>query len=361
MKIIYLSYLFIFTKINKKMSYYIKFFILTILFFSCQNKNDILSIQSPNSNISLEFTLKNGIPIYSIKKHNKVIINESKLGIILKDGIELINMFKIKNQNKKSFNTTWEPLYGEEKIITNNYNQLNIELQQNEITLKINFKIYNDGIGFRYEVPNQSSINNYDIIDEKTEFNLSKKDSAWWIPAFSYRRYEFLYANTLIDDISKKNFSKYVEDISYDTQGIDAAQTPLTIKKNNGIFISIHEADLTNYSSMTLAPRGNGSLEAELYPWSDGTKVKLENKILTPWRTIQIADNSSDLLNSNLILNLNDDPDKNIDYSWVKPGKYMGIWWEMIGTNQSSWGSGAYHGATTDKIMKYIKLCVSKI
>ena len=115
MKIIYLSYLFIFTKINKKMSYYIKFFILTILFFSCQNKNDILSIQSPNSNISLEFTLKNGVPIYSVKKYNKIIIHKSKLGINLKNGLELSNNFKIKNQNKKSFNLSWKPLYGEEK------------------------------------------------------------------------------------------------------------------------------------------------------------------------------------------------------------------------------------------------------
>jgi len=339
---------------NKKMSYCIKFFTIILLFFSCQKKSNLLYIESPNSNISLEFTLKNGVPIYSVKKYNKIIIHKSKLGINLKNGLELSNNFKIKNQNKKSFNSSWKPLYGEEKEIINNYNELNIELLQNEITVNIHFKIYDDGIGFRYEIPNQNTINNYDIIDEKTEFNLSKIDSAWWIPAFSYRRYEFLYANTSIDEISKKVFSKYVEDISYDTQGIDAAQTPLTIKKDNGIFISIHEADLTNYSSMTLAPRGNGSLEVELYPWSDGTKVKLENKILTPWRTIQIADNSSDLLNSNLILNLNDDPNENIDYSWVKPSKYMGIWWEMIGTNESTWWPSRNHGANTDKVLKYM-------
>ena len=161
-------------------------------------------------------------------------------------------------------------------------------------------------------------------MDEITEFNLSSKDSAWWIPGFSYRRYEFLYANTGIDDISKKVYSDLVEDISYDSLGIDAAHTPLTIKKNNGIFISIHEANLVDYSSMTLSPKGKGSLEVELYPWSDGIKVKSDNGIKSSWRTIHIADSSSGLLESNLILNLNDDPDEKEDFSWDKPGKYMG-------------------------------------
>ena len=169
-------------------------------------------------------------------------------------------------------------------------------LSQNKKNLTIEFKVFNDGIGFRYLVPNQESIKNYDIINEITQFNISKNDSAWWVPAFSYRRYEFLYANTKIDEISKKKFSELVEDLSQDTLGINAAQTPLTIKKENGIYISIHEANLINFSSMTIAPMGNGVLEAELYPWSDGTKVKSDNSIKSPWRTIQIADNSSELL-----------------------------------------------------------------
>lgn len=333
---------------------YIKLLILLIIIYSCENKNNYLIIKSPNKNISLEFKIDDGIPNYTVKKYNKTIIKKSNLGINLKKNLELSNNFKINKYNKKSFNSSWKPLYGEEKKITNNYNNLFIELYQNEVKLNLHFKIYDDGIGFRYEIPNQNSIKNYDIIDEITEFNLSENDSAWWIPAFAYRRYEFLYANTSIDEISKKNFSKYVEDISYDTQGIDAAQTPLTIKKNNGFFISIHEADLTNYSSMTLAAKGNGKLEAELYPWSDGTKVKLKNRIITPWRTIQIADNSSDLLTSNLILNLNEDPKKGEDFSWVKPGKYMGIWWEMIGTNESTWWPSKNHGANTNKVLEYI-------
>ena len=127
--------------------------------------------------------------------------------------------------------------------------------------------------------------------------------------------------------ISQDYFSKNVEDISYDTLGIDAAHTPLTIKKSNGSYISIHEANLIDFSSMTLAPRGQGKLAVELYPWADGIKVKSNDGINSPWRTIQIANSSSELLNSNLILNLNEDPDEEKDFSWVKPGKYMGVWW----------------------------------
>ena len=295
-----------------------------------------------------------GLKSYGINKGDKIIVSNSSLGLILKNGIDLTKGFKIKNQKQTSFKNNWNPLFGEYKTIKNNYNQLTLELNNNETEINIEFRIYNDGVAFRYILPMQKSIQNYDLMDEITEFNLSSKDSAWWIPGFSYRRYEFLYANTGIDDISKKVYSDLVEDISYDSLGIDAAHTPLTIKKNNGIFISIHEANLVDYSSMTLSPKGKGSLEVELYPWSDGIKVKSDNGIKSSWRTIHIADNSSGLLESNLILNLNDDPDQKEDFSWVKPGKYMGVWWEMIGTNESTWWPSKYHGANTKKVFNYI-------
>jgi len=332
--------------------YFIILFFL--IFISCNKDSNIYLIKSPNGNIQLEFILDNGSPYYKIDKNNIKIIEKSKLGIILKDEKKLDHNFKILNVQSNVYNSVWEPLYGEEKEIKNSYNELEIILNQDESNLKIIFRVFDDGVGFRYEIENQEDIKNYDIIDEKTEFKLSKKDTAWWIPAFSYRRYEFLYAKTPVDNISKEIYSQLVEDIRYDTLGIDAAHTPFTIKKENGIYLSIHEANLTDYSSMTLASRGNGLLEAELYPWSDGTKVKAEEYIISPWRTIQISDNSSDLLNSNLILNLNEDPDNSIDYSWVKPGKYMGIWWEMIGTNESTWWPSINHGANTKKVLEYM-------
>ncbi len=332
--------------------YILSLFILII--FSCKNNKNSYYLNSPDGEIKLEFNLKNGVPLYKISKNDNLIIDYSKLGIILNGKTDLDKDFKIINTNRKTHNTSWKTLFGEQKEIINNYNELEVILDQENKKLNITFRVFDDGIGFRYKIENQENINDYNIVDEKTEFKLSKNDTAWWIPAFSYRRYEFLYAKTPIDDISKNIYSKEVEDIRYDTLGIDAAHTPLTIKKENGIFISIHEADLNDYSSMTLAPLGNGLIEAELYPWSDGIKVKSDEKIISPWRTIQISDNSSDLLDSNLILNLNDDPDSLEDFSWVKPGKYMGIWWEMIGTNESTWWPSDNHGANTKKVLEYI-------
>ena len=275
--------------------------ILAITVISC-NSNNNKNLSSPDGKINIDFRIDNGVPSYSVKKNNSIIVNDSEMGILFSDGTDLSSNLSIKSSSQKSFNEDWHPLYGEEEKINNHYNELKISLTNQNNEFDIIFRAYDDGIAFKYVVPEQKNFSNYNIIDEKTEFNLSSKDSALWIPAFSYRRYEFLHAFSSVDDISKEFFSKHVEDISYDTLGIDAAHTPLTIKMNDGSFISIHEANLVDFSSMTLAPRGGGNLEVELYPWADGIKVKSNNGINSPWRTIQIANSSSDLLNSNLIL-----------------------------------------------------------
>ena len=327
--------------------------LLSIISVSCSYNNSII-LESPNNKIKLNFELVDGVPTYSVNNKNKKVINSSKMGLLFNNKIDFSKNLTLSETKSKSFNDSWRPLHGEEEIIVNNYNELMVSLANDKYQMDIFFRVYNDGIAFKYVIPQQDGLNSYDIIDEVTEFNLSSKDSALWIPAFSYRRYEFLYANSSVDDISKKYYSKNVEDISYDTLGIDAAHTPLTIKKNNNLYISIHEANLVDYSSMTLKPKGNGKLEVELYPWSDGIKVKSTNGINSPWRMVQIANNSSELLDSNIILNLNDDPDVSQDFSWVKPGKYMGVWWEMIGTNESTWWPSKNHGANNSKVMKYI-------
>jgi len=324
-----------------------------ILFISCGMNNQVVT-KSPDLSVELTFKVNDGSPLYSIKKNNKIIVDESLLGLMLKNNLDFTTDLKIKSISSSSHSSKWSPAFGEEKNILNEYNQMKVLLSKDSLEMLLLFKIFDDGVAFKYEVPNQKNIISYDIIDEKTEFNLSSDDKAWWIPAFSYRRYEFLHAFSSVDSISKKYFSENVEDITYDSLGIDAVHTPFTLKKKNGFYVSIHEANLVNYSSMTLAPKGDGLLEAELYPWSDGTKVKLNSNISSPWRTIQIAENSSDLLLSNMILNLNDDPDQGKDFSWVKPGKYMGVWWEMIGTNESTWWPSANHGANNKKVTKYI-------
>ena len=339
---------------NQKNNFSIIYLLLIFILISCTNtSNKILT--SPDNKIELSFEIIDGEAFYSINKDDKSVIKKSKLGILLENKLNIGKNLEIIKVSTSSKNSSWSPDFGEFDEIIDNYKNLDVSLSNGEINFNIVFRVYNDGVAFKYHVPNQSGITNYNVIDEYSEFNLNSDDTAWWIPGFSYRRYEFLYAESAIDKISKKFFSENIEDISYDTLGIDAAHTPLTIKKTNGLHVSIHEAKLINYSSMTLAPRGDGKLEVELYPWSDGiTKVKLEKEIISPWRYIQIADNSSELLMSNLILNLNDDPDENKDFSWVKPGKYMGVWWEMIGTNESTWWESKYHGAKTEKVKNYL-------
>ena len=339
---------------NQKNNFSIIYLLLIFILISCTNtSNKILT--SPDNKIELGFEIIDGEAFYSINKDDKSVIKKSKLGILLENKLNIGKNLEIIKVSTSSKNSSWSPDFGEFDEIIDNYKNLDVSLSNGEIIFNIVFRVYNDGVAFKYHVPNQSGITNYNVIDEYSEFNLNSDDTAWWIPGFSYRRYEFLYAESAIDKISKKFFSENIEDISYDTLGIDAAHTPLTIKKTNGLHVSIHEAKLINYSSMTLAPRGDGKLEVELYPWSDGiTKVKLEKEIISPWRYIQIADNSSELLMSNLILNLNDDPDENKDFSWVKPGKYMGVWWEMIGTNESTWWESKYHGAKTEKVKNYL-------
>jgi len=339
---------------NQKNNFSIIYLLLIFILISCTNtSNKILT--SPDNKIELSFEIIDGEAFYSINKDDKSVIKKSKLGILLENKLNIGKNLEIIKVSTSSNNSSWSPDFGEFDEIIDNYKNLDVSLSNGEINFNIVFRVYNDGVAFKYHVPNQGGITNYNVIDEYSEFNLNSDDTAWWIPGFSYRRYEFLYAESAIDKISKKFFSENIEDISYDTLGIDAAHTPLTIKKTNGLHVSIHEAKLINYSSMTLAPRGDGKLEVELYPWSDGiTKVKLEKEIISPWRYIQIADNSSELLMSNLILNLNDDPAENKDFSWVKPGKYMGVWWEMIGTNESTWWQSKYHGAKTKKVKNYL-------
>ena len=339
---------------NQKINFSIIYLLLIFNLISC-TKTSNKTLTSPDNKIGLNFEIIDGEAFYSINKDEKSVIKKSKLGILLENKLNIGKDLEIIKVSTSSNNSSWTPDFGEFDEIIDNYKKLDVTLSNGEINFNIVFRAYNDGVAFKYHVPNQSGITNYNVIDEYSEFNLNSDDTAWWIPGFSYRRYEFLYAESAIDKISKKFFSENIEDISYDTLGIDAAHTPLTIKKTNGLHVSIHEAKLINYSSMTLAPRGDGKLEVELYPWSDGiTKVKLEKEIISPWRYIQIAENSSELLMSNLILNLNDDPDDNKDFSWVKPGKYMGVWWEMIGTNESTWWESKYHGAKTEKVKNYL-------
>ena len=304
------------------------------LFSSCIYQNNKMSVKSPDGKIAVVFKLINGEAFYSVSK-TKLIIDDSKLGFIFKNLPALNKDFKIVNISRSSFDEIWTQPWGEVKNIRNNYNELKIELQESsKLKRKLNiiFKVYNDGVGFRYEVPEQENIGYVEITDEETEFNFTYNYDAWWIKAYQNNRYEYLYKKNKISEL-------------------DTVHTPVTFE-GNGLYISLHEANLTDFASMTIFKAESTKLACDLVPWSDGVKVKTNVPFETPWRTIRIADKPGDLITSYLILNLNE-PNKIEDVSWIKPMKYIGIWWAMhIG--KYTWESGEKHGATTVNALEYI-------
>ena len=330
--------------------------ILAIYIFSCssENLNAPFEITSPNNSLRSVISMDEGVPYYSLAFNGTLIVDKSRLGINT-DKFLLSDQLKVIKVKKRSQNKSWEQVWGEQKIVQDNYNELELTLlctaEKNKMILR--FRMFNDGMGFRYEIPKQGKISDFTILDELTEFNLAEDSPSWWIPAYEYRRYEFLYANTLISEISRDKFSELVENLSGPRIGPEAVQTPFTTQRKDGTVITIHEANLANYSSMALKATGTKKLECDLFPWSDGTKVKTSVPMQSPWRTVIVGANPRDIVMSTLTLNLNE-PNKLSNTSWIEPGKYIGIWWEMIGTNQSTWGSGQNHGATTEKVMKYI-------
>lgn len=305
-----------------------------------KEKSSIFCVSSPDGRIQVDFILKNGVPYYTVRYHNKTVMNASKMGFSFKNEKSLDSHFFIAGNKYDSFDQTWTQPWGEAKNIRNQYNELKVNLEEaTEPRRKMNvvFRVYNCGLGFRYELPKQTNLSNLEIMEEKTEFALTGDHEAWWIPAYQKDRYEYLYNNTSVSSIS---------------QSFRAVHTPLTMKTAEGLYLSIHEADLTDYSSMTLMPQKDLTLKSDLVPWSDGVKVKGSTPLTTPWRTIQIAENPGDLITCYLILNLNE-PNLLGDVSWIKPGKYIGIWWGMH-LEKYTWGPGPKHGATTENAKRYI-------
>tara|TARA_B100000900_G_scaffold72404_2_gene57651 strand:- start:1823 stop:3952 length:2130 start_codon:yes stop_codon:yes gene_type:complete len=337
----------------KKISQLFSVFLITLFYFTgCSSTGT--SVKSPDNTLSLNVVSEGGHIFYSVSKNKTEIIEKSKLGII-SDKFNLSEGLKIANISYNNKNEEWTQVWGEQKVVQDHYNEmiLSLESNSNDFSLIVRFKLYDDGLGFRYEIDKNEEIIPFSILDEKTEFKLTEDSESWWIPAYAYRRYEFLYANTLISEINRDKFSELVEHLHDPRIGPEAVQTPFTTQRKDGITIAIHEANLTNYSSMTLKANGTSHLECDLIPWSDGDKVKTQTPMVSPWRTIIVGNNPSEIIMSTITLNLNE-PNKIQDVSWIQPGKYIGLWWEMIGTNQSTWGSGPHHGATTEKVKKYI-------
>ena len=305
---------------------------------------ETLKVASPDGNIVFHVSDDNGLPGYRIDFRGKEVIGSSALGLEFKGVEGFVRELKITDHKKTQQDSTWEQPWGERRLVRDQHNELAVTFARtekkssNHFTLRV--RVFNDGIGFRYEVPQQKKLadnrqGKIDIIDEKTTFSLPapEQTKTWWIPSRGWNRYEYLYNTTMLDVV-------------------DRVHTPVTFKSPTGVHLSIHEAALVDYAAMTLDQQRNGVLKADLTPWSDGVRVKTQLPFKTPWRTIQIAAEATGLLNSDLILNLNE-PNKLGDVSWVEPGKYVGIWWGMhVGT--ATWGSGEKHGATTAETKRHM-------
>ncbi|WP_392343743.1 glycoside hydrolase family 97 protein [Pseudoalteromonas prydzensis] len=301
---------------------------------ACSQEPNRHSVHSPNNQIHITVQLNDkGQLTYQVDKNDTQLLMPSKLGFTLQKQPTL-ETFEIISSQIKSFKKDWQAVWGERKNITNEYNELFIALKDKQSERKINmrFRAYDDGIAFRYEFPQQTALSNVVIMDEKTQFNLAQDYQSWWIEA-DYDSYEKLYKQSPVSQV-------------------EHVQTPFTMRSKNGVHLSIHEAALTDYASMTLKHEHNSQLSAELVPWQDGTKVKTKVPFRTPWRTLQIADSAAQLASSDLILNLNE-ANKISETAWIKPMKYIGIWWGIhLGVH--TWQEGERHAATTERAMQYI-------
>ena len=293
---------------------------------------------SPNGNVVVSFSLnKQGIPFYKISYKNKPVIKESSLGFLLKGSESLTENFKILDAQKTNFKETWQPVWGEETEILNHYNELLVSLEQTTSLRKMNirFRVYNEGVGFRYEFPQQKELTYFVISEELSQFAMAGDHTAWWIPG-DYDTQEYDYTECKLSQIREQMPQAVIKNVCQTPFSPTGVQTSLMMKSQDGLYINLHEAALVNYPCMHLNLDDKKFIfQSHLTPDAQGNKGHLYTPYHTPWRTIMVSDDARDILASRLILNLND-PCALPDTSWIKPVKYIGVWWEMI-TGKSSW------------------------
>ena len=316
-----------------------KYFVsVLVMVFSILGMN-AQELKSPNGNFKMIFALENdGTPTYQLFMKNKEIIKKSKLGLELqKDKKSLLNDFKLVNEVRNTFDETWKTVWGEETEIRNHYNELALTLKQNETERQviIRFRLFNDGLGFRYEFPEQKNLTYFVVKEERTEFAMTGDHTAFWIPG-DYDTQEYDFTESKLTEIRKLFRGAVSENASQKQFSDTGVQTSLMLKTADGIYINIHEAALINYSCMHLnLDDKNLVFQSHLTPDAKGNKGHLQAPCVSPWRTIIASADARDILASRMTLNLNE-PCKIEDTSWIKPVKYIGVWWEMI-TGKSSW------------------------
>nr|WP_314247510.1 glycoside hydrolase family 97 protein [Capnocytophaga leadbetteri] len=329
---------------------------------------------SPDGNVVLSFSLKaDGTPTYKMTYKGKPVINESTLGFTLKKDEPLTNHFKVVSDSKSTFKETWKPVWGEEKEILNHYNELLVQLKQDKTNrlMNIRFRVYNEGVGFRYEFPTQKELTYFVIAEENTQFAMTGDHTAWWIPG-DYDTQEYDYNESKLSEIRGLMKQSMTDNVSQYVFSPTGVQTALMMKTKDGLYINLHEAALVDYALMNLNLDDKSFIfQSWLTPDAKGDKGYLYTPTKTPWRTVMVSDDARNILASRLILNLND-PCALADTSWIKPVKYIGVWWEMI-TGKSSWAytddlptikldevdytkvkPNGTHAANNDKVRRYI-------
>jgi hypothetical protein len=297
------------------------------------------TLQSPDENLTLKFSLTtNGVPVYELSYKNKAVIKSSNLGIETKNVVSFTEGFSMKDSKTTTFDETWQPVWGEQKSIHNHYNELAVTIEQKSVQnryITIRFRLFNDGLGFRYEFPEQANLTYFIVKEEKTQFALAGNHKAFWLPG-DFDTQEYSTVTSKLSEVRGKMKEAITENASQFPFSPTGLQTPLMMKSSDGLYINIHEAALVDYSCLSLELDDKTMvLNSILTPDAQGNKGYLQGSTQTPWRTVVVSDDARDILASKLILNLNE-PTKYEDVSWIKPVKYIGVWWEMI-TGKSSW------------------------
>lgn len=305
------------------------------------------TIESPDGRLRIQFVLHEGSPTYAVSYDEQSLVDRSSLGFQFEEIPPLGDDMVVTGVQRRSADTTWEPVWGTTNSVQNRYNELVVGLTEQKDSgrsLTLLFRAYNDGAAFRYVLPEQDDLGEFAITNEQTTFRFADDYTCWWIPD-NYESYEDIYKKTPLSGIEP------TPEVGAE---VDGANTPLTMQVDDDLYMSLHEADLTDYAGMTATRVDDhpSVFESTLVPLPDGTKVKAEPPHASPWRTLTIGETPGELVESKLVLNLND-PSKIEDTSWINPSKYMGIWWAMhIG--KATWAPGPDVGATTENAKRYI-------
>ncbi|KIU29963.1 alpha-glucosidase [Sphingomonas melonis] len=297
----------------------------------------VATATSPDGSIALTIAFDNdGRPTYAVSRKGKAILNPSRLGIMFTDAPKIERNVELIGQSKASGDSSWTQPFGEWRTIRDRHNELTLRFREKtglKREMDVTFRLFDDGLGFRYSFPDQPNLHNANISDELTEFAFAQNGTAWWKPAYLWNREEYLYNKTPLD-------------------AVGTAQTVMTVKLADGTHAALHEAALVDYAAMNLARSEGNTFKASLTPGAGAPKVTRAAPFASPWRTIILSDDAPGLYMSHLELNLNE-PNKLGDVSWLKPAKFVGVWWKMI-KGEWTWATGPQHGATTANVKKYI-------